>query len=372
MRAQACSPTAPASFISSVRFITATVGIDGLSAETFISSRMQGVAHQLFLTKRPLQQAPQVPVKLVIALETQVNNSDVALRQVIAGFLLFCLFSVARFSDAARSSSLQLDTYKDVVLLEAVMLGQKTAKAADDKRALLPLISLGHTLVDPPWAEAWLAARTQMNMDESPFLMTAYCEATGKWLERPMTSAEGSCWLKDLLCLSGIPSSEADRFSAHSLKATPLAWVARANLLDSAEKRILGHHAGPGERMVVTYSRDALCLVLGKLQSLVDRIKSGDDPDASRAARVHAIAAELNPHHDDELEPRHENASDSDMSARDVQPGDVQIASLEFEANAAAVPDAGNNSLRFVAQVLSGIIHIVTGTSSLCAQHKLC
>ena len=264
-----------------------------------------------------------------------------------------------------RSSSLQLDTYKDVVLLEATMLGQKTAKTADDKRILLPLISLGHILVDPPWAETWLAARCQMNMDESSFLMPAYCEATAKWLDRPMTSAEGSCWLKDLLCLSGIPPAEADKFSTHSLKATPLAWAARANLLDNAEKRILGHHAGPGERMVVTYSRDALCLVLGKLQSLVERIKSGAfDPDASRAARVHAIAAELNPGHDDEPEPRHENASDSDMSVRDVQPRDVQVASLEFEASV-AVPEASNSGLRFVAHILSGIIHIVTGTSSL-------
>ena len=46
-----CSPTAPAAFISSVRIVLAVIGMDGLFPGTFVSGRMEGVSHQLFMQK---------------------------------------------------------------------------------------------------------------------------------------------------------------------------------------------------------------------------------------------------------------------------------------------------------------------------------
>ena len=174
------------------------------------------------------------------------------------------------------------------------MLGHKTAKKADERTAFMPLLALGHTLEDDPWAAAWMAARTRMGMDDLEVVMPAYAEQSRSWLARPMTSAEGCAWLQEILCENGMEPEEVKDLTTHSLKATPLSWATKSGHFSKDEKRVLGHHAAPDEKMIVTYGRDVMTPVLAKLQHLVDAIRSDQfDPDLPRAARLSTLVQKL-------------------------------------------------------------------------------
>ena len=46
---------------------------------------------------------------------------------------------------------------------------------------------------------AWVDARRRERLDYKPFLMPGLSEVRGTWLDRRMTSAEGSVWLKEFM-----------------------------------------------------------------------------------------------------------------------------------------------------------------------------
>ena len=323
LRSDEAAPTAAAAFISSWRFFHYMTG--GASEDNIVSQRVEGAAHSCYLRKRPLRQAPPYRVKTVRRLEEVVlSGSD--LHAVIGGFGLFCMFSAARWSDAAKATGLRIDTHGRIFLVEAVMLGHKTAKKADERTAFMPLLALGHTLEDDPWAAAWMAARTRMGMDDLEVVMPAYAEQSRSWLARPMTSAEGCAWLQEILCENGMEPEEVKDLTTHSLKATPLSWATKSGRFSKDEKRVLGHHAAPDEKMIVTYGRDVMTPVLAKLQHLVDAIRSDQfDPDLPRAARLSTLVQKLNEEVD--IVPRSEcrvqdlekldESEQSDVSAQD-------------------------------------------------------
>ncbi|CAE7834934.1 unnamed protein product [Symbiodinium sp. CCMP2592] len=169
LRTSEAAPTSAAAFISAWRFFHFTTG--SASEDNIVSQRVEGAAHTCYLKKRPLKQAPPYKVLQVRKLEAIVfAGSD--LHAVICGFGLFCLFSTARWGDAAKATGLKMDSHGRVFLVEAVMLGHKTAKKADDRTTFMPLIALGHTFEEEPWATAWLSARSRMGLDESMMIVT--------------------------------------------------------------------------------------------------------------------------------------------------------------------------------------------------------
>ena len=196
LRSAEAAPTSAAAFISAWRFFHFSTG--SASEDNIISQTVEGAAHTCYLQKRPLKQAPPYPVAAVKKLESVVL-SGTDLHAVISGFALFCLFSTARWSDAAKATDLKVDAHGHVFLVEAVMLGHKTAKKAEERTAFMPLIALGHTFELEPWASAWLAARARMAIEDLNILMPAYSERSQEWLHRPMTSAEGCAWLWNLM-----------------------------------------------------------------------------------------------------------------------------------------------------------------------------
>ena len=107
------------------------------------------------------------------------------------------------------------------------------------------------------------------------------------WLERRMTTAEGSYWLKDLLTMTGMAESEASLYSTHSLKATILSWAAKSSTFGWQERLVLGHHLDEETKMAVVHSRDAIAAVMVKVLRMLETIRQGIfDPDASRAERI--------------------------------------------------------------------------------------
>ncbi|CAE7934970.1 unnamed protein product, partial [Symbiodinium necroappetens] len=203
----AAAPTSLAAFISAWRFFHYTVGSD--ADPSIVSQRVEG--------------------------------NDVY--AVIAGFALFCLFSAARWSDAAKASGLSIDSH-----------GQ-----ADDQTTFMPLIALGHTFQDLPW---------------------------------------------EILHGDEFDQATVAKVTTHPLKATPLSWATKSGRFDKHEKRILGHHSSPDERMIVTYGRDVMCPVLAKLQHVIDLIRAGRfDPDQTRAERMSSMVMRLNEEAEIDVQP---------------------------------------------------------------------
>ena len=360
LRDSECAPTAPAAFVSAWRFFHYMTGSN--ASPDIISQRIEGAAHSCYLKKAPLKQAPPLKVPMVMRLETVVIEGP-DLHATIAGFALFCTFSAARWSDAARARDITVETHMNLIIVEALMLGHKTAKSAEDRATFMPLLALGHTFADEPWASAWVSARSRTGADLMPCLMPAWSERGEKWLDRPMTSAEGSAWLQEILSYHAEESWNVNDVTTHALKSTPLSWATKSGRFDKHEKRILGHHSAPDERMIVTYGRDVMAPVLAKLQHLIDLIRTGRfDPDQSRTERMAAIVERLH-----EAERRVEDLQKLDDSEQsDVSIGDhsglhERPSLVPGTDDRPEPPETGT----FVRHCVSSIVHAVSVPASL-------
>ncbi|CAE7253322.1 unnamed protein product [Symbiodinium sp. CCMP2592] len=360
LRDAECAPTAPAAFISSWRFFHYMTGSNAVP--DIISQRIEGAAHSCYLKKAPLRQAPPLKVPIVMRMEVIVfEGSD--LHATIAGFALFCLFSVARWSDAAKATDLTIESHGAMCLVEAVMLGHKTAKLADDRATFMPLIALGHTFSSEPWASAWMSARTRSGVDAKNILMPAWSEQAEMWLDRPMTSAEGCAWLQEILAVDADESWNLDRVTTHALKSTPLSWATKSGRFDKHEKRILGHHSAPDERMIITYGRDVMAPVLSKLQHLIDLIRTDRfDPDLSRSERMANLVERF---HDEDRRvedlKRFDDSEQSDVSFADHVGIDERPSLVPGMSDRPEPPETGT----FVRHRISSIVHAVMVPASL-------
>ena len=378
LRDSGAAPTAGTSFLKAWAFMRYTVGAGFGQKESLLSGRVQGAARSMYLKKRKLKQAPPLPADTVWALEDMMHCESVRDdEKVTLGFILFCIYSSSRFSDAARSMGLDLDKSQRMYLLETATGLYKTAITQEKRTTLLPLIALGAALHNQPWCTSWLLARRRQGVSNHSLLMPALSELTGRWLDRHMTTAEGCYWLRDFLCMSGMTEAKAGLFSCHSLKATALSWVTKAGVMSSLEKKIMGHHWDSENAMPLTCSRDALCEVMVKLYRVISCIKSGQfDPDASRAERVAAATAGqvVLPADTPELE-LHSEPEDADEHESDVDEIDFQQALEEVACPAAgdhfrpAFPDVSLDSC--VQHKVSGIVHLIRDDDSLVCGRRL-
>ncbi|CAE7808709.1 unnamed protein product [Symbiodinium sp. CCMP2592] len=257
LRREKAGATAGESFLKAYKFF---VHLTGAEKGSRISPRVQGAAKPMSMAKRPLWQAPPLPVEAVRLLEELVHESEDYARASIAGFILFCLYSSARWSDAARGTHLCIDVAGNgLVLLECSTKHYKT-KAKDRKDTVLPLIALGSGLTQPSWGRNFLG--------------------------RAMTAAEGSLWLREFLHLQGF-AGDLEQYSSHSLKATALSWTAKSGTMTYEERLTQGHHCSPKHGMALLYSRDALAEIIVKVAKVVSAVSRGVlSPDLPRAERV--------------------------------------------------------------------------------------
>ena len=167
--------------------------------------------------------------------------------QVIAGHILFCVGSCARFSDTIHLQSLDLSSADGMHLLEAASSSYKTAQG-ERKTMLLPLLSLGCFVYPTVWAPLWMQARRDQGLTLSPSL-PAFSEAAAQvWLPRRMSTGELTLYLKEFLVASHIELPAEARISSHSMKATFLSWLAKFGGISLEDRRIAGHHLDAGAR----------------------------------------------------------------------------------------------------------------------------
>ena len=282
--------TSGASLLQAWSFFRYTFGVDAGEQGALVSGRVKGVVNMMFSSKRKLTQAPPIPADYVYRMERFLQTSHDDRLRTIVGFMLFCIYSCSRFGDAAGGDPKQLlfqeAASSDLTLVEIGLSKYKTA-TGERKAILLPLIALCCGLDEVSWEMAWRSARKASGADSMGHLMSADSQFAEVWLDRRMTTAEGSYWVKDVLVMLGMDATSANAYSSHSLKSTCLSWVSKAGNMSLQERLWLGHHETEEGKMAVTYARDALVAAIIKLRLVVEAIKKGMfDPDLPRAERI--------------------------------------------------------------------------------------
>jgi len=279
------SPSAATSFLSALRFAQHTVGLSSVS--TVLTSRVCGAANELLKRRKTVKQAKPLTATQVYKLEKVALSHPDDKIQYIAGYLCFCLFACARFKDAMYAESWLLDMPTDSFgYIEARTKRHKTANIS--KLALmLPLVAFSCGLQDKSWGDKWFQLRDELEkqLDDGfsvPYVLPAVLR-NNTWASRPMTTSEGSIFLREILRNEG---EKVEGLSTHSLKATILSWASKAQM-NIEDRRLLGHHVDRNQVSPLTYSRDALSGPLERLWLVLQKVKTGQFlPDESRASRA--------------------------------------------------------------------------------------
>ncbi len=171
-----------------------------------------------------------------------------------------------------------------MVYIETSVAVHKTARAMNLRHQFLPLVAPATGVTAANWGKQWKAVRDKFNlMLEVHPLMPAPDERYRPTI-RPLGSDEAGRWLRYLLKPSGAEAA-LGRISSHSLKATCLSYLAKRGI-NHQDRRILGHHVS-GEKMTLSYSRDAASRPLRVLERLLREIRVGIfDPNSSRSGRI--------------------------------------------------------------------------------------
>jgi hypothetical protein len=104
-----------------------------------------------------------------------------------------------------------------------------------------------------------------------------------------MTSAELGNYMRITLKVQ-VPAG-LERVTAHSCKATMLAWLAKAGVRRS-DRRMLGYHSTRSDSSMLEYSRDAMPGPLRKLAKVIDDVRCRRFfPDETRSGRYAAVEA---------------------------------------------------------------------------------
>eukprot|EP00435_Cladocopium_sp_Y103_P004728 s2759_g1.t1 len=382
LRNSGAGATAGESFLSAWRFMHHIVGAGGPAAVDIVSGRVIGASKDLGSKKRRLRQAPPLTADSVWKLEDLMASNTTPKVRAIAGFMLFCIYSCCRFGDGARAFEPSLSQFEHVILVETSCSEYKTA-TGERRAVLLPLVALGSGLQGSGWALSWMKARRDCGLVGMRYLMPADSEDGSRWLDRRMTTAEGSYWLKDLLAMTGMSEAEASEFSTHSLKATILSWAAKSATFGWQERLILGHHLDEETRMTVTYSRDAIASTMVKVFRMLETVRDGVfNPDASRAERIamatgmHELAAGLPPKSDLEMELEAQLRRDrenSQLGESDIDEDEIHGGALKIPHEAKAISRSvfpPVEQQHCVVHRLSGIVHCKeTSDSLLCGRH---
>ena len=295
-RKSECAATFPASFSSAINFAKALVGLDGAD-EVGSSGRINGLAFNQFGKKRLLLQRRPLLIAEVLFLETQLFHDGDLVTACMAGFFILLLNLRARFSDIACVESFTKDlaiTSEDALTgyVEFATSRTKTGKSKEKKKMLLPLSGLAVSLKGRDWLERWFKVREAAGIPlRLPLLGDAFMPAPEShfaFSSRAITNAESNAWLRDALATCGLASP--DSAGCHSLKATPLSWVAKWASGDrdhALNRKLLGYHSPNNEQSLLIYSRDAMSSPLKLLETVVEDIRLGAFlPDEPRTGRT--------------------------------------------------------------------------------------
>ena len=349
--------------IEALRFIDGIVHFTKMKVCEVISARCKGLARGLRLTKRPLVQKVHIPCLVLMELERLMCDLGNHHRCIL-GQCLYCLHSCCRWRDGRR-----LLSSGGVQLLEGRALKSKTSLQQDLAVRFIPYLGIGTGLSGTNWGLLWLTARdAEFGETEKEHFLPSYSERKGCWGSSPMSSSEAMGYLREFIHVTKlVADDELASYGTHSLKCTLLTYVGRCTAISfsASERRLLGHHIKPGDKSMLTYSREAHTTVSGKLIALFNLIRTGSfNPDEAVGRRMLDVAEEcLEPKAVDvgmENSGRSESSSDS-SSFEDM--GDEEIATPKFRLTRSPFPDTLVDDC-YVHRI-SGICHLRRPLSDL-------
>eukprot|EP00435_Cladocopium_sp_Y103_P062863 s1743_g24.t1 len=204
LRDSQAAATRASSVLESINFFHSTLRFKRVGPKQLMSSRVMGAAHTMYLGKRKLQQAPQLTVEAVRALELTCIAESSLLQTVVSGALLFCVFSCARWSDFSRLEGLWSERYGDLVLVEGETAKHKTSKSKESQTRLLPFMALGNFMEEKSWGECFVSAWDQIRETTQQTFLPSWNDRGGSWATSPMVTAEATLFLREFLYLHGM------------------------------------------------------------------------------------------------------------------------------------------------------------------------
>ena len=278
-------PTKPASFLEAVRFCWFVLGVEG-GQEVMGSFRVKGLSAQMFSQKKEWQPADILTVDEVKKLHAFMEcDTHHLIDRVVSGHLLHMLYVRARWSDLLAVKNAFIDG--EGIYFELVTRAHKGAKGADAKAKLLPLVAPCDG-VTGNWTSQYLQLRAQAGLKlpsdfEAPMLPAPTANGEIDWSQRPMTSEEGSEFLRRIL---GIEKSPERRISSHSLKSTSMSWTSKFGL-NFESRALLARHISSVSNPTAVYSRDLLSPVLRAFREVVCKIGGRVfEPDKTRSGML--------------------------------------------------------------------------------------
>ena len=265
--------------------------------ESVISSRCQGAARDMQLTKMPLEQKEHLSANALIMLEELMQHEKIPFKRVILGQILFCVHACCRWQDAIRIRSVEITSRGPVLVVEGQATQSKTSAARDTKVRLIPYVAMEKVLpaeIGPllGWRRgrlrdgAWLKVSSQAGRSEF---------TTGQRVS--MAASEGTVWLQEFLLDTGLETEQTvQRFGTHSLKTTLLTMASRCPMVNfsRSERLLLGHHLDPQDKSMMTYSRESCTTLYGKVLRMFQLQREGRwDPDATPGERIAEVASAL-------------------------------------------------------------------------------
>lgn len=372
LRASKAGPTRGNSFLQAVRFTVTLLGCHINSIDHVISARVKGASYNMYLKKRPLKQALPLSVQEVRALEDTVLYGSNHHDRLAAGFMLFCIMSSARVSDAQNITNLRIDEFETTCILECDTLRHKTAYTCEKKTTFLPYLCLGNIFRSESWAKAWLQMRQEAGLVAQDWALPAP-DFNGTWLPRKTTTGEVTQWLRDIMLTSGLDEDRSNQLTSHGFKCTILSWAAKFGM-DLQTRRVLGHHVDPEAKSALTYSRDALISAHIRVAEMLNVMSSNNfNPDISRAERIHKhfnpSTSESTPVESDtvcstdNIDPEPvEQVTDESSSDDDLNHVDLAVNESSklwtFLDDTNSVAPLSKSDVKYVQHIVSGCMHI--------------
>lgn len=195
LRQTGAGATAASHFEQAFRMCHEVLGMVHVDIKKIMSPRVTGAAHAMFVSKRKLKQSPAFTCESVQVFENICINDSAMHRRVIAGSILFCIFSCARWFDAMHIEKIWDNRFATMILLEADTERHKTSMSKEAKTRLLPFVCIGRFVNEKAWGSSFVAARDHFGLTK-PFLPT-WNESTQIFGEHRMTTCEATCWIHD-------------------------------------------------------------------------------------------------------------------------------------------------------------------------------
>ena len=284
MQANAAA-TKASSFSQALAFFRHTLGCPSADA-AIKSARFKGCCSRQYKKKRKLKQAVELRVNQLRIFESLTSRAPAEPDRCAAGFFMFCSMASSRCHDTMSAETCLVESEDDGSC--TALLGTSNSKTATTQQLqtqLLPLLAFAPGLLrDENWIDSWMKAREHCGLKFGPGLpVLPALGSDGKFLDRAASSAELIAWMRELLRMGGEYSSEV---STHSCKRTILIWAAKYGC-PLEDRRLLGHHAHPSMKSILTYSKEALAGPMALIWSMFSEILQGTfDPESTAIRRI--------------------------------------------------------------------------------------